>query len=180
MGSRRASPRLLLVLSTLIVLIALIPVVFVAGYVVSTGWAEAVALIWRPRVGELLRNTALLVSGCVGLTAVLGTGTAWLVERTTLPGRRVWNVLLVAPLAVPAFVNSFGWVSLTDTVQGYAGALLIVSLSYFPWSICRLPRCCAVWTPPWRRRPQLLATASGGLSPGWCCPSFARICWAGP
>ena len=123
---------MLLVLCSLIVLVALIPVAFVAGYVISTGWTEAVTLIWRPRVGELLRNTTLLVAGCAGLTAVLGTGTAWLVERTTLPGRRVWNVLLVAPLAVPAFVNSFGWVSLTDLVQGYAGALLIVSLSYYP------------------------------------------------
>jgi len=115
-----------------IALVALIPLFFVVGYVFSIGWDQVVALTWRPRVGELLRNTGLLVVGCVGLTAVFGTGTAWLVERTTLPGRRVWNVLLVAPLAVPAFVNSFGWVSLTAKVEGYAGALLIVSLSYYP------------------------------------------------
>lgn len=131
-GSRATYPRLLLLLSAAIVLVAMIPLFFVVGYVVSTGWDEAVTLIWRPRVGELFRNTGLLVTGCVGLTAVLGTGAAWLVERTTLPGRRVWNVLLVAPLAVPAFVNSFGWVSLTARVEGYAGALLIVSLSYYP------------------------------------------------
>jgi iron(III) transport system permease protein len=131
-GSRKTYPRLLLLLSALIVLVALIPLFFVVGYVISTGWDQAVTLIWRPRVGELFRNTGLLVAGCVGLTAVLGTGAAWLVERTTLPGRRVWNVLLVAPLAVPAFVNSFGWVSLTARVEGYAGALLIVSLSYYP------------------------------------------------
>ena len=130
-GSRRTYPPLLL-LSALIVLVALIPLFFVVGYVVSAGWDEVVTLIWRPRVGELFRNTGILVAGCVGLTAVFGTGAAWLVERTTLPGRRVWNVLLVAPLAVPAFVNSFGWVSLTVRVEGYAGALLIVSLSYYP------------------------------------------------
>jgi iron(III) transport system permease protein len=121
-----------LVLSILIVLVALIPLFFVAGYAFSIGWDKAVVLIWRPRVGELLRNTGMLVVGCVALTGVVGTGTAWLVERTTLPGRRVWNVLLVAPLAVPAFVNSFGWVSLTSKVEGYAGAVLIVSLSYYP------------------------------------------------
>jgi iron(III) transport system permease protein len=130
--SLRTYPRLLFALSTLIVLVALIPLFFVVGYVISTGWEEAVALIWRPRVGELFRNTGLLVVGCVALTGVFGTGMAWLVERTTLPGRQVWNVLLVAPLAVPAFVNSFGWVSLTARVEGYAGALLIVSLSYYP------------------------------------------------
>ena len=119
-------------LSVLIVLVALIPLFFVVGYVVSSGWDEALALIWRPRVGELFKNTSMLVAGCVGLSTVLGTGAAWLVERTTLPGRRVWNVLLVAPLAVPAFVNSFGWVSLTARVEGYAGALMIVTLSYYP------------------------------------------------
>jgi iron(III) transport system permease protein len=130
--SLRTHPPLLFILSALIVLVALIPFFFVLGYVVSIGSEQAVALIWRPRVGELFRNTGLLVTGCVGLTAVLGTGMAWLVERTTLPGRRIWNVLLVAPLAVPAFVNSFGWVSLTARVEGYAGAVLIVSLSYYP------------------------------------------------
>ena len=119
-------------LSALIALVALIPLFFVVGYVISIGWEQAVALTWRPRVGELLKNTGLLVAGCVGLSALLGTGAAWLVERTTLPGRRMWNVLLVAPLAVPAFVNSFGWVSLTARVEGYAGAVLIVSLSYYP------------------------------------------------
>jgi iron(III) transport system permease protein len=121
-----------LVLSVLVALVALIPLFFVLGYVASSGWDQTVALIWRPRVGELLDHTGVLVAGCVALSAVLGTGTAWLVERTTLPGRRVWNVLLVAPLAVPAFVNSFGWVSLTARVEGYAGALMIVSLSYYP------------------------------------------------
>ena len=44
------------------------------------------------------------------LTAVIGTAAAWVVERTRLPGRRVWNILLVAPLGVPAVVNSLGWV----------------------------------------------------------------------
>jgi len=128
-----------LVLSILVVLVALIPLFFVAGYAFSIGWGKAVTLIWRPRVGELLRNTGLLVVGCVALTAVLGTGAAWLVERTTLPGRRLWNVLLVAPLAVPAFVNSFGWVSLTAKVEGYAGAVLIVSgpQRFATWSIHR-------------------------------------------
>jgi iron(III) transport system permease protein len=54
------------------------------------------------------------------------------VERTDLPWRTLWHVLLAAPLAVPAFVNSYGWVSLTHDVQSYRGAVLIVSMSYFP------------------------------------------------
>lgn len=87
----------------------------------------------RPRTGELLTNTVQLLVGSVAVCAVFGTAAAWLVERTTLPGRATWNAVLVAPLAVPAFVNSFGWVSLTPRVEGYGGALLVVSLSYYPF-----------------------------------------------
>lgn len=66
------------------------------------------------------------------LSTLIGVGCAWLVERSDLPLRPMWHVLFVAPLAIPAFVNSYGWVSLTHAVQGYAGAVLVVSLSYAP------------------------------------------------
>jgi iron(III) transport system permease protein len=44
----------------------------------------------------------------------------------------MWHLLLAAPLAVPAFVTGFGWVSLTHNVQNFYGAVMIVTLSYFP------------------------------------------------
>jgi iron(III) transport system permease protein len=46
------------------------------------------------------------------LCAIIGTAAAWCTERTNLPGRRVWEVLIVVPLAIPDFVVSFGWASL--------------------------------------------------------------------
>jgi iron(III) transport system permease protein len=121
-----------LVAGTAVALLALIPLLFVVVYTVVIGPHEAWALLVRPRIGELLVNTTRLVLGCMVLSTALGTAAAWLVERSDLPARRLWHVLLAAPLAVPAFVNSFGWVSLTPKVEGYAGALLIVTLSYFP------------------------------------------------
>ena len=48
------------------------------------------------------------------LCAVIGTAAAWCVERTDLPGRRVWAVLVVVPLAIPDFVVSFGWALAVD------------------------------------------------------------------
>ena len=66
------------------------------------------------------------------LCAVLGTGAAWLVERTNVPGRRVWAVLIVVPLAIPDFVVSFGWASLSTGVAGYRGAVLVMTLSLYP------------------------------------------------
>ena len=128
----RGVPPVLTALSALVALLALVPLFFVVGYCVSAGWDEAWVLVMRPRVAELLGNTARLVVACVLLSCLVGTAAAWVVERTTLPGRRVWNALLAAPLAVPAFVNGFGWVSLTSRVEGFWGALMIVTLSYFP------------------------------------------------
>jgi iron(III) transport system permease protein len=130
---RPSYPAAVLLPAVLVALLALMPLGFVLGYTISTGWAEAQRLIIRPRTGELLWNTVRLTAGCVLLCAVIGTGAAWLVERSTLPGRKIWNVLLVAPLAIPAFVNSYGWVSLVPAASGYPGALLIVTLSYFPF-----------------------------------------------
>ena len=63
---------------------------------------------------------------------VIGVAVAWCVERTELPGRRVWAVLAALPITVPAFVTSYSWVSITPAVQRFAGAAMIVTLAYYP------------------------------------------------
>lgn len=113
-------------------LLALVPLGFVATYAVLIGPAEAWELVVRPRVGMLLWNTVRLAAGSMLLCAALGVGLAFLVERTDIPAKPVWHALLVAPLAVPAFVNSYAWVSLSRSVTGFDGALLVITLSYYP------------------------------------------------
>ena len=130
--TRRGAPALLVLAAGLVAALVLVPLAYVAWYTWSLGPVDTWALIARPRVGELLRNTVSLLVGVMALSTLIGVGCAWLVERSDLPLRRVWHVLFVAPLAIPAFVNSYGWVSLTHAVQGYAGAVLVVSLSYSP------------------------------------------------
>jgi iron(III) transport system permease protein len=115
-----------------VALLTLLPLLFVVGSTIAMGWAEASRLIFRSRVAELLLNTVELLAAGMLASAALGTAAAWLVVRTSLPGRRIWDALLAAPLAVPAFVNSYAWVSLTPSVEGLAGAVLITTLSYFP------------------------------------------------
>ena len=113
-------------------LLALVPLGFVATYAVLVGPTEAWELVVRPRVGMLLWNTVRLAVGCMLLSSVLGVGLAWLVERTDVPAKGLWHGLLVAPLAVPAFVNSYAWVSLDRSIVGFGGALLVITLSYYP------------------------------------------------
>ena len=79
-------------------------------------------------------NTVGLVVVTVPICIVLGVGAAWLVERTDVPGRAVWRPLFVAPLAVPAFINSYAWVSVDPDAARLLGAgVLVATLSYFPF-----------------------------------------------
>ena len=110
----------------------LVPVGFVVVVGVQTGWDVLAPLVFRPRVGELLLNTILLVLFGVPLCVLVGVAAAWLVERSDLPGRRTWTVLLAAPLAVPAFVSSYAWVGVVPSIGGLAGGLFISTLAYSP------------------------------------------------
>ena len=110
-----------------------IPLGYVAWGAVSVGWTRAYALVVRPRVGELLFNTVALVVVTVPLCVVIGVAVAWLVERTDLPGRAFWRPLFVAPLAIPAFVNSYAWVGVIPSLHGLWAGVLITTLSYFPF-----------------------------------------------
>jgi iron(III) transport system permease protein len=129
---RQRPPAALLLLSGTIALLALAPVGFLLDQTLAVGWAEVERLLFRSYVGNLLTNTALLVVVGTAACTVLGVGVAWLVERTDLPGRRLWAVLAALPITVPAFVTSYSWVSITPAVQGFAGAATIVTLAYYP------------------------------------------------
>ncbi len=112
--------------------LTLIPLGYIVVAMITMGPAELVELLWRPRVGELMVNTLKLLVATVAVTTVIGVACAVAVVRTDLGARGWWHAVLAAPLAVPAFVNSYGWVSLTSSVQSYSGAVLVVSLSYYP------------------------------------------------
>jgi iron(III) transport system permease protein len=123
------------VAATVAILVAatFIPLGYVAWSAVSIGWTRAFELIVRPRVGELLFNTVALVVITVPVCVVIGVGVAWLVERTDLPGRAFWRPLFVAPLAVPAFVNSYAWIGVIPSLHGLWAGVLVTTLSYFPF-----------------------------------------------
>jgi iron(III) transport system permease protein len=129
---RKRAPRGLLVAAGLCALLVLMPLAFTVYRAVTYGWDDALELIFRPLVGELLINTLSITISATLVTAVVGTATAWFIERTSVPGRRFWAVLTVAPLAMPAFITSYAWVSLSLDLQDFAGALLVISTAYFP------------------------------------------------
>ncbi len=114
-------------------LLSLIPLGFIGWIAFDSGWETVTSLVFRPRVGELVVNTLVLVGLALPIAIVLSVTLAWLAERTTLPLRRTWSWLLVAPLAVPAFVQSYAWNTVAPGLHGLAGAVLVSVLAYFPF-----------------------------------------------
>jgi iron(III) transport system permease protein len=129
---RPRRPTALLLISTAIAGLLAVPLAFLLIESSHAGWDTVASQIFRPLTGTLLWNTVQLTVIVTALCAVIGTATAWLVERTNLPGRRIFAVLLVVPLAIPDFVVSFGWNSLFTWAQGLLGAVIVMTLAVYP------------------------------------------------
>jgi iron(III) transport system permease protein len=129
---RRPRPWGLLALSVAVAVVLVAPLAFLLIEAHGAGTSTIVKLIFRSLTATLLWNTVRLTVVVTVLCAVIGTAAAWFVERTDLPGRRVWAVLVVVPLAIPDFVVSFGWASISTWVQGFRGAVLVMTLAVYP------------------------------------------------
>ncbi|GAB4071868.1 iron ABC transporter permease [Ancylobacter sonchi] len=119
--------------AALVALASLVPLGFVVATTWEVGWDTVRELVFRPRVGELLVNTALLEATSVPISIVVAVALAWLIERTDLPFARLWSWLAVAPLAVPAFVHSYAWISLAPGMHGLWSATFVSVIAYFPF-----------------------------------------------
>lgn len=79
-------------------------------------------LTWRS-----LELAAVVTAACL----VLGVGLAWLVSRTDIAGRAVWQTALALPLALPSYVAAWSWIGWWPDVAGRGGAIVVlVSISY--------------------------------------------------
>jgi iron(III) transport system permease protein len=101
-----------------VTVMVLLPVVFLLWQAGHAGWGTIWPLIFRSLTWTLLLNTmelGVIVTVC---SAVVGVGSAWLIERTNLPLRRFWRAVVVLPLAIPDFVIGYTWLSLAPAVHG--------------------------------------------------------------
>jgi iron(III) transport system permease protein len=109
----------------------------VAAICVAPIAAAAVAALlgdlatWRGLVDTVLplyaRNTLLLAGLVAAGTAALGTGAAWLVTMYRFPGVRAFEVLLVLPLAFPAYVLAYAYTDLLSHPGAVQTALRAVT-----------------------------------------------------
>lgn len=130
-GQRRRPP-LLTAAALVVTLAVLTPLVFLVVQAVQVGWAELRQLLLRSLTATLIWNTVALVVVVTVLCAALGTLLAWFVERTALPCRRLFAILVVIPLGIPDFVVSFGWRAVFPSIGGFWAAVLVMTLAVYP------------------------------------------------
>lgn len=136
--SQRERHPLLAVASVLLLIVVALPFWFL----LVRGLGLGADLAWRTTtagvtVHALVRTLALafvVAAVCVGLALPL----AWLTHATDMPGRRLFRVLLILPLAVPSYVGAFvvilafapgGWFPAFD-IYGWTGVVLALVFTY--------------------------------------------------
>ncbi|WP_156953264.1 ABC transporter permease [Afifella pfennigii] len=96
-------------------LTALVLVPLVAVIVIAMGSSEGV---WPHLVSTVLprsvRITLLLMAGVAVLSSTMGVVSAWLVTHFAFPGRRILEVALVLPFAMPLYIVAFAYIEFLD------------------------------------------------------------------
>ncbi len=103
------------VVASLLVLAPLAYVFLRASQAGASRWQMLLA----SRVPTLLANTFSLMAVVTAGAITIGVTTAFLVERTDLPVRRLWQILLAMPLVIPPYVGALAYL----TVFGPTGLL---------------------------------------------------------
>ncbi|MBC6436672.1 MAG: iron ABC transporter permease [Rhodobacteraceae bacterium] len=93
--------------------LCLLPMVAVA-VAAASGGLGTVAGLAATVLPRFAGTTAILILVVGTATAIIGTGTAWLVTATRFPGRRILEIALALPLTYPAYVLAYAYTDFLD------------------------------------------------------------------
>ena len=112
-------PKNVAITATGVAIAFVLPGLYVIGQTVSLSgdlgeaWSDSLGPLWR----------TLQLATAVSITAtLLGTSLAWLLQRTDLPGRRIWRIVVPLPLALPSFIGAAAFIAAV-TPQGVLGGV---------------------------------------------------------
>src|SRR5262249_58221339 len=125
-------PRGLLALCVVAVALIIGPVAVTIVQAIEGGFGALSTALRAPSTKTLMLHSLEVAAVATPVAAAIGVAAAWFVERTRLPGRRLWAVLLVAPLTIPPFVTRYAWASLGTSLQGFWGASGLIAFTYYP------------------------------------------------
>lgn len=123
-------PALIIAAALAAVAVLAVPPVYL---VIRAGFGDAWQILGRDATWATIGRTLLLALTTAIGSMVIGTLMAWLVTRTRLPGRTLWGVLSIAPLAMPSFVAALA-------LAGATGNTGLVTRLVEPLGIGPIPR----------------------------------------
>jgi iron(III) transport system permease protein len=85
---------------------------------------------------------------------------------------RIWSALAVAPLAIPAFVQSYAWVSVVPSMHGLSAGVFLSVLAYYPFIYMPVAAVLRRLTRRWKMSPPRSAPAVAGLFPRGAAPAL--------
>ncbi len=135
-----------------VVVAPLVSVLWLAFHPTENIWPHLISTVLPRYFG----TTLILMAGVGVISAVVGTGTAWLVVMYRFPGRAWLDPLLLFPLAIPAYVGAY---ALVDFLQ-YAGPLQGALRATMGWQDAR-----DYWFPEVRSVGFCIAVLSAALYP---------------
>jgi iron(III) transport system permease protein len=108
-------------------------------------------LLVESRQRDLLLNSTLLGASSAMFGTLLGAPLGLLLARARLPAKRLLRMVLIIPLIIPPYVLALAWILLTgstgllarvigrnllsDWTYSFAGAVVVMSLAYYPLSM---------------------------------------------
>jgi iron(III) transport system permease protein len=95
------------------------------GEIVGYGWANYRDVFADPRTYRVLLDTLGFATGSLAVSFAFGIPTAWLVERTDLPGKALLFTLMTVGLLIPDFAAAMGWLFLLHPRIGLLNQWLI-------------------------------------------------------
>lgn len=154
--------------------------------VVYASWGQFDPQLWTHLattvLPDYLWNSVLLAAGSGLLALLLGGSLAWLLHFYHFPGRALFNVLLILPLALPAYIIAYSYTALLDfsgpvqlglrqltglgygeywfpQVRSVGGAICLFALVLFPYVYLLTRASLAGQSPRWQEACQTLGVS---------------------
>jgi iron(III) transport system permease protein len=136
--------------AALVTALVLLPILYLVIRALSGGVGEAGELLLRSSTFWLAARSVALAGVVTVCCLALALPLAWLTALTDVPGRRVWAVTAVAPLAVPCYVGALVYLAALEPtgpvaraasalgiegvapVKGFVGAVVVLALFIYP------------------------------------------------
>jgi iron(III) transport system permease protein len=132
------------------------PMLALAWVALQPTGTDAIAHLFATVLPRYTLSSVLLVAQVAVCVTLLGVGAGWLVAAYDFPGRRLLEVAMILPLAMPAFVLAYAYTDFLDTsgplqgwlrgvtgwsigeywfppVRSLTGAALFLSLALYPY-----------------------------------------------